>query len=79
MHLQQMQDCINACFSEDSGDPRESMRRFSIHKAQAHRAWEDFLENDWASVMSERPFGSYPIATWAVLWPLTKKARGGHE
>ena len=76
VHLQQMQDCINTCFSEDSGDPRESMRRFADHKAQARRAWEDFLGNDWASALSERPFGSYPVATWAVLWPLTKKARG---
>ena len=77
VHLQQMQDCINTCLSEDSGDPRESMLRFYIHKAQAHCAWGDFLENDCASVMSERPFGSYPIASWAVPWPLTKKARGG--
>ena len=76
VHLQQMQDCINTCFSEDSGDPRDSMNCFSIHRAQAHGAWEDFLENDLASVMSERPLGSYPIASWADIWPLTKKARG---
>ena len=26
--------------------------------------------------MRERPYGSYPVTTWAVLWPLTKRARG---
>ena len=45
MHLQQMQDCITSCFSEESEDPRESMRCYAIYKAQAHRILEDFLEN----------------------------------
>ena len=28
------------------------------------------------STLRERPLGSYPIATWGLLWPITKRARG---
>ena len=76
VHLQQMQDCINQCFGNGSGDPRDSMTRLGDLKAQALQTWEEFLEDDRAWTLRERPFGSYPITTWAVLWPLTKRARG---
>ena len=76
VHLQQLQDCINRCFGEGSGDPRDSMTRFGDLKAQAFHTWEEFLEDDRAFTLRAPPFGSYPISSWAVLWPLTTRARG---
>ena len=60
VHLQQMQDCINTCFGDTSRDPRRSMEHLGSLKAQALQTWEDFLDDDRASTLSERPFGSSP-------------------
>ena len=76
VHLQQLQDCINQCFGDPERDPRESMACFGSLNAQALRTWEDFLEDDRAFTLRERPFGSHPVTTRALLWPLTKQARG---
>ena len=40
VHLQQLQDSIDRCFSEDPGDPRDSMTRFADLKVQALQTWE---------------------------------------
>ena len=63
-------------FGDPERDPRRSMEHLGTLKTQAVHAWEDFLSNDRAHTLRERPFGSYPITTWALSWPLTKKARG---
>ena len=76
MHLEQMQDCMTSIFSEETGDPRHSMRRYTIHKNQAHLVLEDFLEDPGAAAMGERPRGCHPAVSWAVHWPLDKRARG---
>ena len=76
VHLQQLQDCIHTCFAEPSTDPRRSMEHMGVLKKEAVRAWEEFLVNDRTRTLPDRPLGSYPVATWALLWPLTKRARG---
>ena len=52
------------------------MEHMGALKKQAVRAWEDFLGNDRTDTLPDRPLGSYPVTTWAFVWPFTKRARG---
>ena len=76
VHIQQLQDCIYMCFADTAADTRRSMEHMAFRKRDALTTWEDFLVNDRTLILPDRLLGSYPVATWALLWPMTKRARG---
>jgi hypothetical protein len=78
VHLQQLQDCINRCFGEGSGDLRDSMTRFGDLKAQALHTWE-VPGGRPGFYLEGAPLRFLPDHLLGLALAPHKEGQGGHE